>query len=1774
MKHSYITNKTKNRSSLKLAILALLLTCGISGLKAQYCTPNYGNGTGSGDYISKVEIVGTTLNNNSGGAPASPYFTLFPTSGSSTASMDMETPYQVNVAGGSYGTCHIACWGDWNRNGVFEASEFVGVSSNAGSITTVNFGNIIIPGSTGPGIVRLRFRSSDTPPGPAANEACGNTNSGYGETEDYEITVNPFPACVGTPSPGIAMATSTLVCINTPIDFSLSGVTTGVNLDYQWQSSPDNTNWTNIGSVQQNYNYSISSLSTATYFRCMVTCTSSASSGFSQPVFVDVNPAINCYCTINVANNNNFDCTFDKIVDFSISNVVGQTTNCDGFGYSDSTASNYTSVNLTAGNTYTLMVNTSLSGSTGDGIVGAWIDYDQNSLFDTNEFITLGYGPSGTYSTTVTLPITINTGIARMRIMLDAYYADGNTVIAPCTNNPGGLGQVLDYKVNFTAAPACSGAPNAGTAVSTSTGVCAIDSYTLDLAGNDLVSNISYQWQSSPDGSAWTNLGAAQNTIPYAVTSQSATTWYRCITTCTTSSMSGTSTAVTVNQNAPTACYCTPDNINCGAGQIVTVTFETLNDSPVCDPSGYTDNTGTVASVSLTANQSYTMSVDLNSQSGTAYVGYWIDYDQNGMFDMNEYTYAGSAFIGTLTTTVNVPFTAIGGNTRMRIKMESTWGPFNGLDPCMAMEGDGQTLDYLINITPSAPCGGTPNAGDAISSTTLTCQNTPFTLDLTGNDIAGNMTYQWQSSPDNAVWTNMGALQSFVPYSVGTQSAAMYYRCITTCTSTALSATSTPIAISQNPFLNCYCTPGAVDCSTGDEINNMLFATISNTSTCNSNLSGYDDYTASVPSATIHALQTYTMEVTLGHDYNENVSVWIDYDHSGSFDASEYTFLGSSVGSGTYTVTGPIDIPANAMLGATHMRVRNFSNNVLTADDACAVPLGGGSRMTNSHSTLGTSYGETEDYLVTILPPDCSTINFPPSMNITGNTKVCSGQSTVLDLTPQPTLATGITYQWNSSTTGTFTPDGGANSTSSFTAAPPVTTYYYCDVLCNGSVVLTSNTATVQVDIISTSPSFTNASCNGLCDGTIALNASSSLGGLLTYSWTPNAGPGGMVVALCAGNYSAVITSSIGCVATQTFTITEPAALTANTAVSNVSCFGLSNGSATITAVGGTGSYTYSWTPGGIGPDNMSGLAAGTYSYMVWDVNNCNISNTLSITEPAVLTSTVAQSNVSCFGGNDGMANVTPTGGTGAYSYTWTPGGSNSSSINGLTAATYTCDIADANNCMTSNTVIITEPASPLTATSSQTNVTCFGGNDGSASVMPSGGTVGSGYTYFWSGGFGAAGSTITGNVAAGTYTCTITDANNCTYDEVVTLTQATQIGLNISGAGSLCEFSSTTYSVAVSNAVGSVTYTWSTLPSAQASTAATLSYTAPAAGTETVYVEVTDANGCSQLSAGYNVNVVSSTNISGTATVSTTGAPVAGIVTLYKYEPFFTKFDSIDTKTLDVLGNYSFNSTYAGTYIVKVTPSSGALQITYGNSEVNWKTAHQVSHGCVGNAIENIAVKGLTTYTGTATLDGSLSGMIYEGQGFGHRMSQVAVPGNPIGGIIVKGGKNPGGQMFVQTTTDQNGNYTLAGLPSDGSEYFILVDIPGLDTNNTYRRVITPSNNSFTHLDFVVDSIQITPMQFVGLNDLSAKENQIKVFPNPASNQVTIQYNLVSNSNVSIELYDIFGKEIRTIQPTVSQGMDKHSYTVPLDDLASGMYFVKMKINNAESVIKLFVTD
>ncbi|MBC5835262.1 SprB repeat-containing protein, partial [Flavobacterium sp. F-408] len=286
--------------------------------------------------------------------------------------------------------------------------------------------------------------------------------------------------------------------------------------------------------------------------------------------------------------------------------------------------------------------------------------------------------------------------------------------------------------------------------------------------------------------------------------------------------------------------------------------------------------------------------------------------------------------------------------------------------------------------------------------------------------------------------------------------------------------------------------------------------------------------------------------------------------------------------------------------------------------------------------------------------------------------------------------------------------------------------------------------------------------------------------------------------------------------------------ITSTGSSTSVSCNGGSNGAATVSVSGGIAPYTYSWSPSGGTGATASGLSPGSYTVTITDANSCTATRNFTITQPtAISTATAAQTNVSCNGGSNGSASVTPSGGTPGYTYSWSPSGGTAATATGLSAGTYTVTVTDANSCTATRNFTITQPTSISTATASQTNVSCNGGSNGSASVTPSGGTPG--YTYSWSPSGGTA-ATATG-LSAGTYTVTVTDANSCTATRNFTITQPTSISTataaqtNVSCNGG----SNGSASVTPSGGAGGYTYSWS--PSG--GTAATA--TGLSAGTYTV---------------------------------------------------------------------------------------------------------------------------------------------------------------------------------------------------------------------------------------------------------------------------------------------------------------------------------------------------
>ena len=383
--------------------------------------------------------------------------------------------------------------------------------------------------------------------------------------------------------------------------------------------------------------------------------------------------------------------------------------------------------------------------------------------------------------------------------------------------------------------------------------------------------------------------------------------------------------------------------------------------------------------------------------------------------------------------------------------------------------------------------------------------------------------------------------------------------------------------------------------------------------------------------------------------------------------------------------------------------------------------------------------------------------------------------------------------------TYTWTP-GGANTTSISALGAGVYSLTVKDA--NNLITNTSYTVT-QPAALAATPTQTNLTCFGSGNGRASVVVTGGTAPY-TYSWSPTGGTTANAINLAANNYICTVTDANACpVLTTTFNITQPVSLISATSTqTNVSCFGGSNGVGAITAAGGTGALTYSWTPSGGTSATASGLAANNYSCTIKDVNNCSITNTLNITQPTLLTSTlVSQTNVSCNAGSNGAASVTAAGGTTAYTYAWAPTGGSSASATGLAAGTYTCTITDAKSCVSTKTVAITQPAAALAAATTQTNILCFGLNTGAASVATTGGTTA--YTYVWAptGGTSATASAL----IAGNYTCTITDANACTLVKTFALTQGSAFTISGSATNTvLCSGVST-----ILNGAGASTYTW-----------------------------------------------------------------------------------------------------------------------------------------------------------------------------------------------------------------------------------------------------------------------------------------------------------------------------------------------------------------------------
>ncbi|MBP5994765.1 MAG: gliding motility-associated C-terminal domain-containing protein [Crocinitomicaceae bacterium] len=393
----------------------------------------------------------------------------------------------------------------------------------------------------------------------------------------------------------------------------------------------------------------------------------------------------------------------------------------------------------------------------------------------------------------------------------------------------------------------------------------------------------------------------------------------------------------------------------------------------------------------------------------------------------------------------------------------------------------------------------------------------------------------------------------------------------------------------------------------------------------------------------------------------------------------------------------------------------------------------------------------------------------------------CLDSATVTLQNPSPLLVSGVisNVQCYGQSTGGIdvTVVGGAGpyfyswsngATSEDLANLSFGTYTVTVTDFNGCVITSSYYVSQPSSEAVISSTVNNILCFGNSTGWINATA---VGGALpyTYFWQ---GPSGFVsptediFGVIAGSYVLMVTDGIGCVTQDTIVVSQPALITPTVVQTNVSCYGFGNGSLDISVTGGVGTYDYSWNIGSSNQDLIN-LPPGTYSLTITDDNNCTVSSSYTITQPVQpLTLSISQVNVSCTGASTGFINLNTVGGTFPYTYSWSTGATTEDIFN-LPVGNYSVLVTDANGCTSTSQTTITEPNQGLSISSTQTNVSCYGGTNGIINIQSQGGTPS--YDYLWNN--GQTTSTISG-LPIGTYTVLVTDSLNCSQTMNVTITQ------------------------------------------------------------------------------------------------------------------------------------------------------------------------------------------------------------------------------------------------------------------------------------------------------------------------------------------------------------------------------------------------------------------
>ena len=294
----------------------------------------------------------------------------------------------------------------------------------------------------------------------------------------------------------------------------------------------------------------------------------------------------------------------------------------------------------------------------------------------------------------------------------------------------------------------------------------------------------------------------------------------------------------------------------------------------------------------------------------------------------------------------------------------------------------------------------------------------------------------------------------------------------------------------------------------------------------------------------------------------------------------------------------------------------------------------------------------------------------------------------------------------------------------------------------------------------------TQAQCGGN-DGAINISVTND-NPPYTFQWS-NGATTEDISGLGAGTYQVIVTNSTGCSDSMTFNLSNISSLNITSSVTQVTCAGGTNGAIDITPSGGTSPYTFSWS-NGTTTEDLTGLTDGTYTLTLTDDNGCVLNEDVVVGTLPAIDITLASSSDEFCGQQNGSININVTGGSGSYGYSW-DNGATTQNLSNINQGTYTVTVTDANACSASNSFSITNDVSNCSAycyltvtTNTVTDEMC---GDGTGAIDININNPTNPYAVSWSTG---ASSEDINNLTAGTYSVTVTDANQCTETLNVTV--------------------------------------------------------------------------------------------------------------------------------------------------------------------------------------------------------------------------------------------------------------------------------------------------------------------------------------------------------------------------------------------------------------------